>query len=315
MLEEMEAEPTITWPATEENLARHAAGAPPELSVIVPCRNAARTLGAQLDALACAAGSSECEIILVDNGSTDGTAEVVAQYTSRFTRFRVVDASQARGAAHARNAGAAATRSRFLAFCDADDVVDPGWLVAMRDALERHPLVVSRFDGTLLNDVETLRLRRCPQLEGPMHFQYSAFLPFGGASGMGVRRELFEALGGFDATLLNGEDIDFCWRAQLAGHTLHFEPSALVHVRMRGAPSEVYRQFFDYGMWSAAIYARYRPRGMPAVPWRRGARRWVRLLARLPYVVVTKARRRWLKDAAYAFGLLRGSLRFRTRAW
>jgi GT2 family glycosyltransferase len=147
-----------------------------------------------------------------------------------------------------------------------------------------------------------------------MVFRYSPFLPFAGACGLGVRRALFVALDGFDEQLLNGEDIDFCWRAQLGGAVLHFVPEAVVHIRLRSEPREVFRQTLNYGLWTVPLYKRYRAHGMPRVPWHRGARAWLRLLLRLPRLLRRSTRTKWLKEFAYRWGLLKGSIRFRTLA-
>ena len=76
------------------------------LSVIIACHNAAATFGEQLDALAEQAWSEPWELIVADNGSTDETLELVERYRERFNDLHVVDASDRKGAAHARNVGA-----------------------------------------------------------------------------------------------------------------------------------------------------------------------------------------------------------------
>jgi glycosyltransferase involved in cell wall biosynthesis len=95
----------------------------PSLSVIIPARDAAETIGAQLTALASQVCSIPWEVIVVDNNSSDNTAELARSHASAFTRFKVVVADNGTGAAYARNAGVAATSTRWLAFCDADDIV------------------------------------------------------------------------------------------------------------------------------------------------------------------------------------------------
>lgn len=289
-------------------------GRPVGLSVIIPSFNADKTLREQLDALAEQDVAEPWELIVADNGSTDKTVEIAEAYRGRIANLRVIDASDRRGASHARNVGVAAALGSRIAFCDADDVVAPSWLNAIARALDRHDLVASRFDGERLNSRETLAVRKCPQQEGLMSFRYSHFLPTAGACGMGVRRTLFEALEGFDEQLLNGEDIDFCWRAQLGGTDLHFERDAVVHIRLRSEPGEIFRQTMNYGLWTVPLYRRYLEHGMPRVPWHSGVRSWLKLLLRLPRLVRRSTRTKWLKEFAYRWGLLKGSIRFRTLA-
>ena len=87
-----------------------------QLSVVIACYNAARTIGGQLESLARQEWSEPWEVIVADNGSTDGSAAIAEQYRSRLPSLRVVDASARRGQAYARNVGAKAARGVALAF-------------------------------------------------------------------------------------------------------------------------------------------------------------------------------------------------------
>src|SRR5215204_6439039 len=89
------------------------------IAVVIPSFNAAATLPAQLAALAGQRYEGELEVLVSDNGSTDGTLDVVRGWQDRLP-VRVVDASDRRGAGHARNVGAAAASMDLIAYCDAD---------------------------------------------------------------------------------------------------------------------------------------------------------------------------------------------------
>ncbi|HEY4573152.1 MAG TPA: glycosyltransferase family A protein, partial [Thermoanaerobaculia bacterium] len=102
-----------------------------KLSVVIPCLNAAATLGVQLAALTRQSWPGGWEVIVADNGSTDGSREIVESYRGRLPGLALVDASDRRGQAHARNLGAAAATGDALLFCDADDEVAPGWMEAL----------------------------------------------------------------------------------------------------------------------------------------------------------------------------------------
>src|SRR5262245_44074787 len=106
-------------------------GAPPRLSIIIPCYNSQSTLGAQLAALARQQTRYSWEAIVADNGSNDGTSELAKSFHDRIPRFRVIDASATRGAAYARNAGARVAAGSALLFCDADDVMADGYVESM----------------------------------------------------------------------------------------------------------------------------------------------------------------------------------------
>ncbi|HEX5945088.1 MAG TPA: glycosyltransferase family A protein [Acidimicrobiales bacterium] len=99
------------------------------ISVVVPARNAVDVLGAQLDALAAQEVPVPWEVVVADNGSTDGTRELAAAWHDRLP-VRVVDASAHAGVNHARNRGVHAAHGELVLCCDADDVVAPGWVAA-----------------------------------------------------------------------------------------------------------------------------------------------------------------------------------------
>ena len=122
-----------------------------KLSVIIPCLNAAGTIGAQLDALAVQQWDQPWEVIVADNGSTDRSLAIVERYRYKLPNLRVVDASARRGQPCALNTGAMAAKGDALAFCDADDEVAPGWLPAMGKALSKYDFVACRVDFKKLN--------------------------------------------------------------------------------------------------------------------------------------------------------------------
>ncbi len=228
-----------------------------ELSVVIAAYDAETTLGEQLDALVAQRVPFAWEVVVADNGSSDGTADLARSYAGRL-RIRVVDASATPGAGAARNVGVSVARAPLIAFCDADDVVGDGWLAAMRAALGRHAFVAGRFDGTRLNSPAVLRSRTVPQQHG---LQESARLPglhAAGAGNMGIRADVFRAVGGFDPRCLYLEDADLCWRVQLAGVPLVWAPDALLHVRLRGSLWSTARQGYHYGTGERWLALRYR---------------------------------------------------------
>src|SRR3989337_1593891 len=115
-----------------------------KLSVVIPCLNGARTIGAQLEALASQQWSQPWEVVIADNGSNDDSLAIVRSYQDRIPNIRIVDASDRRGQPHALNVGAAAAKGEALAFCDAGRAVAPGWVAAMGDALAEFDFVAGR---------------------------------------------------------------------------------------------------------------------------------------------------------------------------
>ena len=109
----------------------------PEISVIIPVYNAKRWLSSCLDSLL-AQTFQDWEAICVDDGSTDGCAEILAKYAAQDERIRVFGQQNA-GPSSARNHGLREVRGEYIAFVDADDEVDPQYLELMLGSLKRYP--------------------------------------------------------------------------------------------------------------------------------------------------------------------------------
>jgi glycosyltransferase involved in cell wall biosynthesis len=280
------------------------------LSVIIPCRNAATMIADQLDALAKQEFDGPFEVIVADNGSTDDSRAAALRCRDQFDRFVLVDASARRGQAYARNAGARIATGDRLLFVDADDVVAPGYLAAMAAALSLHEFVSAGFDSASLNQGWVSATRRAYQEHDVSNTL--GFLPFVGGGGLGVQRALFERVGGFADTWWGaGEDIDFCWRAQQLGASLHFVDDAVVAIRWRDSVLDLYRQGRNYGRGEPCLYQRYRSAGMPASGWKRGLDEWRTLLRRLPKLRTRAQFGNWARRTGRKVGRLEGSLRSR----
>ncbi|GAA1406925.1 MULTISPECIES: glycosyltransferase [Oerskovia] len=233
------------------------AQARPELSVIIPAYDAQETLGVQLGALLAQRPAWPWEVIVSDNGSSDGTRRLVGEWTERMPELRLVDASARRGPSAARNIAVAQARAQALAFCDADDMVADGWVEAMHRALAEHEFVAGPFEGSRLNagltssvtwTAQTDRLTVKPGLE-----QFVT----AGSGNMGVRTAVFDEVGGFYEGARTAEDDDFCIRVQLAGHDLVFDPDIVLHVRRRDGLRNIARQSFAYGAGERWLSHRY----------------------------------------------------------
>jgi glycosyltransferase involved in cell wall biosynthesis len=279
------------------------------LSVVIPCRNGAATLAAQLECLAAQDWSEPWEVVVADNGSTDGTAEVVERFRERMPNLRLADASARVGINHARNAGAEAAQGDLLAFCDDDDEVQPGWLAAMGDALLEHELVAGRLDVDRLNDSWVIAVRGRPQSEGLAAFDGQ--LSYAAGCNLGIRRELHERIGGFDESFLGGaEDVDYSWRAQEAGAALHFQPSALVAYRLKPTLSGTFRQARSYAVGYVSLFARHElPRQRHV--WIAALVSWAGIVKYLPPAVTRTGRARFLWQLGWKLGLLEGSIKNR----
>ena len=285
-----------------------------KLSVIICCYNAAATIGETLEAFIGQEWDEEWEIIIANNRSTDASLQVVQRYGDLLSNLRIVDASERQGQPFAANTGVQAAHGESVAFCDADDVVAPGWVEAMGNALAKHDFVAAAMECEKLNAPWIVEGRGRPQSTGLQIYHYPPYLPHAGGGTIGVKRRLYLELGGFDETLPILHDTDFCWRLQRHGVKLHFVPEAVIHIRFRPSFKAIYRQSKGYGYYNVMLYKRYRRLDMPRLSRKRGFRAWWRLATELPRLRTKAQRARWVRDFGWRVGRLQGSIDSRTLA-
>lgn len=285
-----------------------------DASVIIPCHNAAAAIGDQLSALQRQAWDHPWEVVVVDNRSTDGSRKVVRRFQERMPNLRLVDAFERKGAAYSRNTGVAATRSTMLMFCDSDDQVGEGWVAAFGEALKEHDFVAGRFDYHKLNNPWTLRYRPNPQENGLQEYNTPPYLPHAGGGCMGVKREVFDRVGGFGEEFYKLQDTDFCWKVQNLGIPLVYVPEAVLHVRLRASLDGLFTQAMYQGEYNVKLYAKYRPLGMPKLPWRPGYYSWKRTIRGLPRLWNPELRPQVLRGLGWRLGRLKGCIKYRTTA-
>lgn len=234
-----------------------------ETSVVIPVGRVDRELELQLDALAGQSHDRPWELILSLN-SDDVAARhqleaLVAGRASAGAAFEaaVVDSSDLRSASHARNVGAAAASGRLLAFCDGDDIADVDWLAHLVAALGAFRAVGGHLDETVLAVPGQEDWRPPATPNGNPTFLGHPFLV---SANMGVHREDFEAVGGFDTTLIRGEDIAVSWDLIERGVELGYAGDAVIHYRHRRGLWPMMQQHYLYGRGFSQILAR---RGTP----------------------------------------------------
>jgi glycosyltransferase involved in cell wall biosynthesis len=285
----------------------------PAVSVVIPARNAAHTLDDQLEALAGQEFDEPWELIVVDNGSTDATADIVRRRAEQLPALRVVNCDR-RGINCARNAGVHAARGDRILLCDADDVVAAGWLRTLAGALGEWDVVGGMTETGTLNDHSVQRSRGNP-VSGTLPTAHR-FMTYAIGANMGFRRDVFDRIGGFDEAFTKGSDeIDFCWRAQYAGFRLGFAGEAIVHYRLRARPSEVLRQSYAFARANSQLYAKHRELGHlprpPAGQQLRKARQRIRSVVRVYRVAQKDHRLSYARNLGRALGAAAGFARYR----
>lgn len=289
-----------------------------DISIVIPTRNGEATLGLQLDALGAAVDRYEAEnpgcfveVVVADNGSSDGTVALVERCQqmpgNRLPRLRVVDASRTIGINAARNVGIHSAFGDLLLVCDADDRVSVEWVTEMVRALEASDVVGGAMDERSLNgDVRSWR----PELPTDALPVALDWLPYAVGANLAFRREVFDRLGGFDERYVRGAaDVEFSWRAQLAGFRLGYAPGAVVSYRHRDGIRPTMRQAYRYGMADVQLFVAFRAAGLPRAAVASALRQWWALAANVPRILGRPPERgEWCRRLAYRSGRLRGSI-------
>jgi glycosyltransferase involved in cell wall biosynthesis len=235
-------------------------GARPSMTVGVAAYNAALTLPGLLDSLlAQQYPSSDFEVVVADNGSTDETAAIVRRYAERGP-LRLVDASASRGPAVARNAVIAAARGEIVAFTDADCIAHPAWLAEVERGFV--DAGVGAVAGAILSDPPQTSTERFCERWGILsqeHVLAHPVLPYAQTANAAFRISVFERVGAFDEGLITCEDADMLWRMQRETELrLVYRPEALVWHRHRSSRRGLWRQTLGWGVGQALLYKKHR---------------------------------------------------------
>ena len=202
-----------------------------KVSVIIPAFNAERFIQEALESVF-QQTFRDVEVVVVNDGSTDGTCQAVQPYLSRIVYVE----QENKKLPTARNAGAAASSGEYLAFLDADDCFLPEKLAQQVAYLDAHPavgLVASGYDyvdadGSFLRRVESWRqgdqITLLSLLRGGLTAVHAVLM----------RREWFERVGGFDPAFAHCEDMDFWYRLGLANCPMAWLPQIVCQYRMHG---------------------------------------------------------------------------------
>jgi len=280
-----------------------------KISVVIPARNEETRLGAQLDALLSQHFDGEWEIIVVDNGSSDGTAALVHRYILTSPRIRYLLADAVADQSFAANAGVTASEADAVAFCDGDDIVAEGWLAAMATGLETHDVVTGPNELDQLNP-PWLADSRGRSIEGPLG-TFAGIFPLIRGNNYGVRREVWATTGPLRESFFPVADQEFSLRCWLHGIDIVGLPDAIVHYRYRDTARVLWRQGFAYGShrpWIARLLA---DAGKPTPPRFAGWKSWLMLVVKLPNIATRRGRATWIWIAGNRFGQIVGSVRYR----
>ena len=233
------------------------------VSIIVPVLNGGHVIGECLHALGAQTYRGPIEIVVINDGSTDCTSEVVRG----FANVQLMEQDNC-GRAVARNRGVGKSSGKVIAFTDADCVPAPDWLERLVSRLANNPRC-----GTVGGSITIPKKANLWQRLDHQAWAHSigpdspaGKTLFGSTANMCLFRKVFEAVGGFDERLKGSEDSDLAFRLHKAGYENFFEPKAvIVHNHPRTTLAAFIKQRFNYGRWTVQTVLKHKP--LPPYSW------------------------------------------------
>lgn len=194
------------------------------------------------------------EIIVVDNGSSDRSAEIIQSFPVQYVF------EEKKGAGAARNAGARRSIGELIAFIDADCIAYPNWISNLVSSLDKSSYGAVGGDCRIFSKkslIDNYLAHRGYYSQTEFFSPDYSFFPWLMTGNLMVCREAFFKVGGFDETLLRGEDIDFSWRLIKNGFQLrHVSCFEVLHLRSSNLLN-FYLKLFRDGKASILISHRY----------------------------------------------------------
>jgi mycofactocin system glycosyltransferase len=244
-----------------------ARGFTPTVSIVIPVYNRSPEIGECLEALLGLDYPEERrEIIVVDDGSTDGTREVVSRYP-----VRLIAREANGGQSAARNLGVQHAQGEIIAFIDSDCVAEPAWLTELVPYFQDQRLglvggyVAAYFQKTWLDRYESvaspLNMGRTLVMAEPADLDF--YVP---TCNLLVRKEAYLEVGGLDEARRFGEDVDLCWKLRKQGYRQLYVPAGPVRHKHRSRLRHSAVQRFHYGTSEPELYTSH-PEVKKRLPW------------------------------------------------
>lgn len=223
----------------------------PSISVLTITYNGARYLPTLMASLARQDADFPWEYVVVDNGSTDGTWDVVSELARTLPApVRMIDGGAKPGnIPYVRNLAAASARADHLVYCDQDDIVEPGWLAAAEDGLRQHEALMG-----LIHDMTPVDAP--PRVMNPSVY---TDMPIVESCNFAVRRATLEAAGGFDEDLAGYgmDDSELALRLRKKGHAIVGWPSMRIQARQTVGTMNRIRKVFSSARTEMVVWQKH----------------------------------------------------------
>lgn len=230
----------------------------PTVTIVIPVRNRPDEIQDCLNSLTqLDYPKQKLEIIVVDDGSTDNTAEIIRGFN-----VCLISLPTSNGPSACRNIGVEKAKGNIIAFMDSDCTCHPQWLkqlvpfFAFEGIGAIGGLVENYFNRSSLDKYEAVysSLNMGKRLLFEPDSKSTFYVP---TCNMLVKKEVFDSLGGFQNGMHLGEDVDFCWRLRKTGCCLLYVPYGAVAHKHRNLLSTMLKRRFDYGTSEPDLYVKH----------------------------------------------------------
>ena len=216
----------------------------PAVSIVIPAYNAEETIGPLLDSLL-ALDYPDFEVIVVNDGSEDGTKEIAEQYS-----VRLIDQPN-RGASAARDAGLRAAKRGIVAYVDSDVTVERDWLRHLVEPLDDHGVAASTGCTIFLRNETCSSWMRSLDIER-RNSRRKVDTRLANGPNSAFRKDVLLGIGGFDPNWFHAEDTEVSYKLWGRGYRIRYVPEAIVH----HVPEEDWRDFLRKRYRDARAFAR-----------------------------------------------------------
>lgn len=232
----------------------------PYISVVIPVFNGERTIGSCLESIIRSKyPNTQFEIIIVDNGSTDKTINIIEDFKSSNNHIKLYT-EKIKNAYRARNLGIQKANGKIIVFTDADCIVNKDWLMNLAKGFSEPSIggvsgdILPVFGNSIIERYSIMM-----ELISPKVTLNSGFLPYPPTANVAYRKELFDKIGYFDTKMISGGDADFAWRMQLeTNYKILYIEDAIVFHKHRTNLRDLMRQQFKYGYGAVLLHNKYK---------------------------------------------------------